>query len=333
MVSSSRQGFLYGLTAYLLWGGFPLYWPLLEPAGSVELLAHRIFWSLVTLAALVLVLRRTRQFAALFRDRRVFGLLTIAAVVITLNWGTYIYGVTNDRVVETSLGYFINPLVTVLMGVLILGERLRRLQWLAIGIGALACLVLTVDYGHPPWIALVLACSFGTYGLAKKQAGAEAIESLTLETMLVTPLALGYLVWLSAQGRSSFASEGTGHALLLMSAGLVTAVPLLCFGAAAIRVPMVTLGTAAVPRADPAVPPRRAVVPRGDVDRAGGSASRLSGWPWRSSPSSRCVTAAGRCDWLPRPSPSDTIPQCRPTRRTTVRTWPTTSTAAVRRCW
>ncbi len=233
---------MYGLAAYLLWGGFPLYWPLLEPAGSVELLAHRIFWSLVTLAALVLVLRRTRQFAALFRDRRVFGLLTIAAVVITLNWGTYIYGVTNDRVVETSLGYFINPLVTVLMGVLILGERLRRLQWLAIGIGALACLVLTVDYGHPPWIALVLACSFGTYGLAKKQAGAEAIESLTLETMLVTPLALGYLVWLSAQGRSSFATEGTGHALLLISAGLVTAVPLLCFGAAAIRVPMVTLG-------------------------------------------------------------------------------------------
>jgi chloramphenicol-sensitive protein RarD len=233
---------LYGLAAYLLWGGFPLYWPLLEPAGSVELLAHRIFWSLVTLAVLVLVLRRTGQFAALFRDRRVFGLLTIASVVITLNWGTYIYGVTNDRVVETSLGYFINPLVTVLMGVLILGERLRGLQWLAIGIGAIACLVLTVDYGHPPWIALVLACSFGTYGLAKKQAGAEAIESLTLETMLVTPLALGYLVWLGAQGRSSFAAEGTGHALLLMSAGLVTALPLLCFGAAAIRVPMVTLG-------------------------------------------------------------------------------------------
>jgi chloramphenicol-sensitive protein RarD len=241
-VSSSRQGFLYGVTAYLLWGGFPLYWPLLEPAGSVELLSHRIFWSAVTLAVLVLVLRRTRQFAALFRDRRVFGLLTIAAVVITLNWGTYIYGVTNDRVVETSLGYFINPLVTVLMGVLILGERLRRLQWLAIGIGALACVVLTIDYGHPPWVALVLACSFGTYGLAKKQAGAEAIESLTLETLLVTPLALLYLLWLSTQGQSSFATEGAGHALLLMSAGLVTAVPLLCFGAAAIRVPMVTLG-------------------------------------------------------------------------------------------
>ena len=238
----SRQGFLLGLAAYVLWGGFPLYWPLLEPAGSVELLAHRILWSVVTLAVLVLVLRRTGQFRALFRDRRVFLLLSLAAVVITINWGTYIYGVTNDRVVETSLGYFMNPLVTVLMGVLLLGERLRRLQWLAMGVGAVACLVLTVDYGHPPWIALILAFSFGTYGLAKKQAGAEAVESLTLETMLLAPLALGYLGWLAAQGDSTFGSEGVGHALLLMSAGLVTAVPLLCFGAAAIRVPMVTLG-------------------------------------------------------------------------------------------
>lgn len=238
----SRQGFLLGLAAYVLWGGFPLYWPLLEPAGSIELLAHRIWWSVVTLALLVLVLRRTRQFRALFRDRRVLMLLSLAAVVITINWGTYIYGVTNDRVVETSLGYFMNPLVTVLMGVLLLGERLRALQWLAMGVGAVACLVLTVDYGHPPWIALILAFSFGTYGLAKKQAGAEAVESLTLETMLLAPLALGYLAWLAAQGDSTFGTEGVGHALLLMSAGLVTAVPLLCFGAAAIRVPMVTLG-------------------------------------------------------------------------------------------
>ena len=242
VVSRSRQGFLFGIAAYLLWGGFPLYWPLLEPAGSVELLAHRILWSVVTLGVLVLVLRRSRQFRALFGDRRVFLLLALAAAVITVNWGTYIYGVTNDRVVETSLGYFINPLVTVLMGVVLLGERLSRPQWLAIGVGGLACVVLTVDYGHPPWIALVLAFSFGTYGLAKKQAGAEAVESLTLETLLVAPLALGYLAWLVAHDRSTFGTEGTGHALLLMSAGLVTAVPLLCFGAAAIRVPMVTLG-------------------------------------------------------------------------------------------
>ncbi len=230
------------MAAYVIWGAFPLYWPLLEPAGSVELLAHRVVWSVITLAVLLVLLRRRRQFRELFTDRRVLGMLTLAAFVITLNWGTYIYGVTNDRVVETSLGYFINPLVTVLMGVLLLGERLRPLQWSAIGIGALACLVLTFDYGHPPWIALVLAFSFGTYGLAKKQAGAEAVECLTFETLLIAPFALAYLGWLSSRGDSSFASEGWGHALLLMSAGLVTAVPLLCFGAAAIRVPLVTLG-------------------------------------------------------------------------------------------
>ena len=225
-----------------MWGGFPLYWPLLEPAGAVEILAHRILWSVLTMVVLVLALRRTSQFRALFVDRRVFLLLCLAAVVITSNWGTYIYGVTSGRVVETSLGYFINPLVTVLMGVLLLGERLRPLQWLAIVIGGLACVVLTVDYGHPPWIALILAFSFGTYGLAKKQAGAEAVESLALETMLLTPLAAAYVGWLVVHGDSTFGTEGGGHALLLASTGLVTAVPLMCFGAAAIRVSLVTLG-------------------------------------------------------------------------------------------
>jgi chloramphenicol-sensitive protein RarD len=241
-VPPSRQGFLFGLTAYLLWGVFPLYFPLLEPAGAVEILAHRILWSLGISALLVLGLGRTRQFRALFGDRRVFLLLCLAAVVITSNWGTYIYGVTSGRVVETSLGYFINPLVTVLMGVLLLGERLRPLQWLAIAVGALACVVLTVDYGHPPWIALVLAFSFGTYGLAKKQADVEAVESLTFETLVLAPVALGYLFWLGASGDSHFTGHGAGHMLLLASTGIITAVPLLFFGGAAIRVPMTTLG-------------------------------------------------------------------------------------------
>jgi len=241
-VSSSRRGFFFGVAAYALWGGFPLYFPLLEPAGAIEILAHRILWSMVTMVLLVLVLRRTRQFRAILRDRRAFALLALAAVVITFNWGTYIYGVTTERVVETSLGYFINPLVTVLMGVVILGERLRGLQWLAIGVGALACVVLTVDYGHPPWIALVLAFSFGTYGLAKKQANVEAIESLALETLLLAPFAAAYVGWLVLRGESTFATQGWGHALLFASTGIVTAIPLICFGAAAIRVSMVTLG-------------------------------------------------------------------------------------------
>jgi len=240
--AETRRGLIVGATAYLLWGAFPLYWPLLEPGGAVEILAHRILWSLITMGLLVLVMSRRAQLVAILRNPRVLRLLLLAAVVISINWGTYIYGVNNGRVVETSLGYFINPLVTVLMGVLILGERLRPLQWVALGVGAAAVAVLTWDYGRPPYVALVLAFSFGTYGLAKKTAGAGAIESLTLETAVLTPIAGGYLVWLGATGGSHFGSDGLGHALLLTSAGIVTAIPLICFGFAATRVSMVSLG-------------------------------------------------------------------------------------------
>ncbi|MFL6134278.1 MAG: EamA family transporter RarD [Nocardioidaceae bacterium] len=236
----ARRGFLYGVTAYLLWGVFPLYFPLLEPAGAVEILAHRVAWSLATMLLVLVLSRRLPQFRALLARHRARNLLTIAAVVIAVNWGTYIWGVNNHRVVETSLGYFINPLVTVLMGVLILRERLRRWQWVALGIAGVAVVGLAVDYGHPPWVALTLAFSFGTYGLAKKQAGVDAVESLTFETLVLAPVALGYLLWLGDSG--SFVGNGPGHALLLASTGVVTAIPLMCFGAAAIRVPMTTLG-------------------------------------------------------------------------------------------
>ena len=238
----SRRGLFYGIAAYSLWGLFPLYWPLLEPAGAIEILAHRVLWSLITMGVIVVVLRRSTQFRTMVANHRTVLLLTGAAFVITFNWATYIYGVNNERVVETSLGYFINPLVTVLMGVFILGERLRNLQWVAMGIAAMAVVVLTVDYGRPPWVALVLAFSFGTYGLLKKTANAAAVDSLLLETLLIAPFAAVYLAWLASQGQSNFAAHGAGHALLLSSAGIVTAIPLICFGAAAIRVSMVTLG-------------------------------------------------------------------------------------------
>jgi chloramphenicol-sensitive protein RarD len=221
---------------------FPLYWPLLEPAGAVEILAHRIVWSLVTMAVLVVALGRLRAVRRMLGSGRTVRLLTLAACLITVNWVVYIWGVNNGHVVETALGYFINPLVTVLMGVLILGERLRRLQWVAVGVAALAVVVLTVDYGRPPWVALALALSFGSYGLCKKQAGAPAIESITYETLVVGPLAAAYVAWLALTGDSHFASHGTGHALLFVGTGVVTAVPLICFGGAAIRVPMTTLG-------------------------------------------------------------------------------------------
>lgn len=237
-----RRGFAYGVAAYLMWGLFPLYWTLLEPAGAVEILSHRVVWSLLTMAVVLVAARRVAQFRAILRNPRTLRLLSVAAVVIATNWGTYIYGVNHHKVVETSLGYFINPLVTVLMGVLILGERLRSWQWVALGIAALAVVGLTVEYGRPPWIALVLAFSFGTYGLAKKQAGVESVESLSFETLVLAPLAGGYLIWAAASGHAHFAGHGVGHSVLLALTGVVTAVPLMCFGAAAIRVPMTTLG-------------------------------------------------------------------------------------------
>ena len=237
-----RQGFVLGVLAYVMWGAFPLYWPLLKPAGAVEILAHRVVWSLVTMSVVVVLSGRLAQLRALLGNARARRLLAIAAVTIAFNWGGYIYGVNSHRVVETSLGYFINPLVTVLLAVIVLGERLRPLQWLALGIGGVAVLAIAIEYGRPPWIALLLAFSFGTYGLLKKQANVEAVESLTFETAVLAPIALAYLLWLGFAGGQHFTNDGAGHVVLMMSTGIVTAIPLLCFGAAAIRVPMTTIG-------------------------------------------------------------------------------------------
>lgn len=233
---------MLGAAAYLMWGMFPLYFPLLEPAGATEILAHRVFWSLVTMVVLILTVRRWGQLRRLLDDRRTVAILSGAAVVIAVNWGTYIWGVNNGHVVETSLGYFINPLVTVLLGVAVLGERLRPLQWAALGLAGVAVVGLTIEYGRPPWVAIVLAFSFGTYGLAKKKADTGAIESLTFETMVLAPVALGYLVLLGATGAATFTTEGAWHVVLLVATGVITAVPLICFGGAATRVSMTTLG-------------------------------------------------------------------------------------------
>lgn len=235
-----RRGAAWGAAAYLLWGLFPLYWPLLEPAGAVEILSHRVVWSLVVVVALLAVLGGFRRVRGLGARR--LGLLTVAAAVVSVNWGVYIYGVNTEQVVETSLGYFVNPLVTVALGVLVLGERLRPVQWIAIALATLAVGGLAVDYGRPPWIALALAFSFAVYGLLKKLAGVGAVESLAVETAVLTPVALAYLALLGATGVGTFTSLGPGHAALLVGGGIVTAVPLLCFGAAATRVPLSTLG-------------------------------------------------------------------------------------------
>ncbi|MYS94913.1 MULTISPECIES: EamA family transporter RarD [Streptomyces] len=235
-------GLLNGFAAYGMWGLVPLFWPLLKPAGAVEILAHRMVWSLVFVGAALLVLRRWAWAGELLRQPRRLGLVTVAATVITLNWGLYIWAVNSGHVVEASLGYFINPLVTIAMGVLLLKERLRPVQWLAVGTGVAAVVVLTVGFGRPPWISLGLAFSFATYGLVKKKLNLGGVESLAAETVVQFLPALGFLVWLTARGDSTFTTEGAGHAVLLASAGIVTALPLVCFGAAAIRVPLSTIG-------------------------------------------------------------------------------------------
>jgi chloramphenicol-sensitive protein RarD len=225
-----------------MWGLVPLFWPLLKPAGAAEILAHRMVWSLVFVAVALVFVRRWAWAGELLRQPRRLALITVAAAVITVNWGVYIWAVNSGHVVEASLGYFINPLVTIAMGVLLLKERLRPVQWTAVGVGATAVLVLTIGYGRPPWISLTLAFSFATYGLVKKKVNLGGVESLAAETAIQFLPALGYLLWLSSHGDLSFASEGPGHAALLASTGIVTALPLVCFGAAAIRVPLSTLG-------------------------------------------------------------------------------------------
>ena len=235
---------LYGVACYLIWGLFPLYWPLLEPAGSIEILAHRIVWSLLVVATVLAVTRNWAWVRPLLADRATLARMALAAVLISVNWATYIWGVNNEHVVETSLGYFINPVVTVLIGVLVLHERLRPVQWAAIGLGTVAVLVLAVDYGRPPWIALGLAGSFATYGLIKKRVGVTvgAVQSLTVETAVLVLPALAYLLTLEGRGDGHFGHVGVGHSLLLASAGVATAVPLLLFASAARRVPLSTLG-------------------------------------------------------------------------------------------
>ena len=241
---ASSVGLLFGIGAYGLWGLLPLYFITLAPAGPVEIVADRVLFSLVVCFALLTVARSWRAFGAVLRSGRAFGALALAAALIGINWLTYTYGVLNGQAIEASLGYFINPIVSVLLGVLVLKESLRPLQWAAVGIGGIAVLVLSVAYGQVPWIALILAFSFGFYGLVKNRVGAtvDAVTSLTVETVVLTPAALGVVAWLAAAGTLTLTGHGPGHFWLLAASGVITATPLLFFGAAARRLPMTTIG-------------------------------------------------------------------------------------------
>ncbi|GAA0737774.1 EamA family transporter RarD [Dactylosporangium roseum] len=237
-----RRGYLSALSANILWGVFPLYFRALRPAGAVEVLAHRIVWSLVTVALMLAVVWRWRPLGALLRDGRRLAGISVAALLIAVNWGVYIYAVDTERVIEASLGYFVNPLFVILLGVLVLRERLRPSQWVALGVGAFAVVVLSIDYGRLPWIALTLAASFGCYGLIKKRLGLPAAEGLFLESAVLTLPGLAYLTWLTAHHTSTFGTVSGWHTVMLALSGLLTAAPLLLFAEAANRVPLSGLG-------------------------------------------------------------------------------------------
>lgn len=241
-MSDERRGYLYGFLAYLLWGFFPIYFRLLKPSPPLEILAHRVIWSVLFVSLLLAATRNWRFLRRLMRDRRLLLGITLAGVLVGANWATYIIGVNSSRVVETALGYFITPLVVVLLGVTVQRERLRAWQWIAVGIGGLAVAVLTVDYGHLPYIALVLAATFGSYSLIKKRLSLPPAQGLFVESSVLAVPALIYLSYLNATGGARFGHVSALHTTLMVLAGLATAVPLLMFAAAANRVPLVGLG-------------------------------------------------------------------------------------------
>ena len=241
-MSDERRGYLYGLAAYVMWGFFPIYFKLLQPSSPLEILAHRVIWSVLFVSLLLAAMRNWRFIKRIVRSPRLFGGISIAAVLIGINWATYIYGVNSSRVVETALGYFITPLVVVLLGVTVQHERLRALQWIAVGVGTVAVGVLTVDYGRLPYIALILAASFGSYSLIKKRLSLPPAEGLFVESSVLALPALAYVTWLLAAGESHFGHVSAAHTALMVLSGLATAVPLLLFAGAANRVPMVGIG-------------------------------------------------------------------------------------------
>jgi len=241
-VNPLRRGYLLGIAAYFCWGVFPIYFKMLAPSTPWEILAHRVIWSALFVGLLLTAVRGWRFLRPLARRPRTLAAIGLTAVLISINWGTYIYAVLSNHVVESSLGYFITPLVSVVLGVMVLGERMRPLQWVAIGAGTAAVVVLTIDYGRPPWIALILACSFGAYGLVKKQQGLPAAEGLFVESAALAVPGLGYLALLAWQGQSTVGVSAPWHTVLLLASGVITAVPLLLFAGAANRIPLSELG-------------------------------------------------------------------------------------------
>lgn len=239
--SEKSLGLIFGLSAYILWGLFPLYWPLLKPASAYEIVAHRAVWTLVFCLVVLAFHKKLQQTLAQLRKPKIFlGLLTTSAL-ISINWIVYIWATNAGHVVEASLGYYINPLVIIAFGVLLLKEKMRKGQWVAVGIATTGVAVLTIDYGRLPWIAITLALSWGSYGVIKKVLGLGALEGLTIETMLSLIPYSAYLLYLQSQGAGQFGNNA-GLSILLVSAGAITAIPLLLFNGSTTRLPYTVIG-------------------------------------------------------------------------------------------
>ena len=240
-MKNTKTGLIFGLSAYILWGLFPLYWPLLEPAGAFEIVGHRAVWSLVFCVIALTITKAIKPAIATMRRPKVFVKLLAATALISINWIVYIWATNNGHVVEASLGYYINPIIMIAIGIILLKEKMRKLQWASVSIAALGVLVLTIDYGRLPWVALALALSWGTYGFIKKQLGLGALEGLGIETAIAAPFYLAYLTWLSVNGNGHFGTS-PGLTLLLIGSGVVTAIPLLLFNGAGNRLPYTVIG-------------------------------------------------------------------------------------------
>jgi chloramphenicol-sensitive protein RarD len=237
-----NKGIWNGLAAYAMWGFFPIYWKLLHDVPALQVIGHRISWSFLLLTAVILITRQWENFRSAALVPKVIGIYAIAGVLLTINWLIYVWGVNSGFIIETSLGYFINPLISVLLGVIFLRERLRAMQWIPVGLAAAGVIYLTITYGRLPWIALSLAFSFGTYGLVKKIAPLGSLYGLTLETALVFPLALIYLIYVQFARTGALLHEGVLTDILLIGTGAVTSIPLLMFASAARQIPLTMIG-------------------------------------------------------------------------------------------
>jgi chloramphenicol-sensitive protein RarD len=237
-----NKGIWYGIGAYALWGFFPIYWKFLHDVPAIQVIGHRIGWSFILLIVYVLITRQWNEFRSVAFQSKTILIYFIASVLLTFNWLIYVWGVNNGFIVETSLGYFINPLLSVLLGVIFLRERLRPVQWLPVGLAAIGVAYLTFVYGRPPWIALSLALTFGFYGFVKKLSPLGSLYGLTLETAIAFPVALLYIALIGFTGSGAFLQSGLKIDLFLIGAGAVTTIPLLMFASAAKQIPLTIVG-------------------------------------------------------------------------------------------